>query len=188
MDEDNRTSDTIPDDVDVASSEGNEKVSAQTPNEGADLTSLSLEELNGVLGRQFKTKEGALKSIKDTYAFVGKQKGESGEKEATSSNEEIEALRTELYFTQNPDLNDARPILEALAKANGQSVQEAAQTELFQQTLSKIKGADQEKATVMEGNRRFVPGEDQQKEFADAVGNKEKMATYVLKNYLSQDK
>lgn len=185
MEEDNRPSDAVPVDSDVRSTEGDEKVSANPDNEGADA--LSLEELNATLGRQFKTKEGALKAIKDTYAFVGKSKEEKkSEQTAVTSNDEIESLKTELFFTQNPDFKDARPILEALAKANGQSIQAAAESDAGKDVLSKFAefGKHQEKETVMEGNRRFSVGEDQQKEFTDAVGNREKMAQYVLKHYL----
>jgi hypothetical protein len=175
MEEDTRPSDTVPEASDVKASEGGEKVSAESQ-VGAD--NLSLQELNSALNRTFKDRETALKSIKDTYAFVGK-------KSETVAQPEIQELRNELFFTKNPDLEGARPILEALAKANGQSLQDAAQSDVFKDTLSKIKGFDetQSKKTVMESSAR-IPSPNVEKEFSDAVGSKEKMASYVLKNYL----
>jgi hypothetical protein len=177
MEEDTRPSETVPEGSDVKPAEGDEKVSVESQ-VGAD--NLSLEELNSALGRSFKTKDGAIKAIKDTYSYVGKAKEPP---QATAlANSEIQELRNELFFTQQPDYKDARPILEALAKANGQTIQEAAESQLFKDTFSKIKGFDesQSKKTVMETSGR-IPAPDTAKEFSDALGNKEKSADLVLK-------
>lgn len=184
MEEDNRPSDTIPAGSDVKPAEGDEKVSGD-PQAGEAEPALSLADLNAALGRQYKTVEDAVKGVKETYDFVGKEK--KVEEASASSNEEIEALKTDLFFTQNPDLEETRPLLEALAKANGQTIREAAQSDVFQGTLKKFQGAAEAKEgnTVMEGGRRFDGGDsDVQKEFTEAVGNREKMAAYVLKNVL----
>jgi len=192
MEEDNRPSDTVPADSDVKPAEGDEKVSDESQPGESDIASLSLEELKGTLGREFKSKEDALKSIKDTYAFVGKKQEAAPEqsKEEPSARDEIDNLKQELFFTQRPELKDARPILDALAKANGQSLQEAAESDVFKETFSKIKGFDesQEKRTVMDGARRFDGGaEDTQKEFSNAIGDKEKMAEFTIKHFLNKE-
>lgn len=187
MEEDNRHSDTVPEGSDVKPAEGGEKVSADSNDQGqAAIAALTLEELNGALKREFKSKEDALKAIKETYSFVGKK---SVEPEKAQTSDEIRALRDELYFTKHPEYEVARPILEALAKANGQSLEETAESDVFRTTYSKIKESDesQSKATVMEGGRRFPEvSEDKQREFSEAVGDKEKMASYVLKHYLEK--
>lgn len=41
--------------------------------EGADTSRISLEELNETLGRDYKDVETALKSVKETYTFIGKR-------------------------------------------------------------------------------------------------------------------
>lgn len=185
MEEDTRPSDTVPEASDVKAPEGGEKVSAESSQGEADVSSLSLEELNQALGRSFKTKDGAIKAIKDTYSFVGKTKEPAVEKATALANSEIQELRNELYFTQNPDLKEARPLLEKLAKAEGQTIQEVADSQFFKETFSKMKGFDesQSKKTVMESSAR-IPSPDTAKEFSEAIGNKEKMASYVLKNFV----
>jgi len=173
------TPDTLPVGADVTPSDGEGTV---TP-----PVSLTLEELNLALGKKFDSKESAVKSIKDTFAYVGKKK-EDVEKEVVKEvpssvdSERIAQLETELFFQTNNELKDARPILEAFAKANGQSLKEAAESEVFKSTLTKLKG--EEKPTVMDTSRRFSGDDDSRKEFQEAIGSKEKMATYVLKNYL----
>lgn len=55
------TLDTLTDGADVTPTAG----------EGADNASISLEEIKSILGKEFKDKDTALKSIKDTYKYVG---------------------------------------------------------------------------------------------------------------------
>ena len=52
----------------VEASDSNSAESPVTPQSSADLT---LAELNAVLGKNFPTKEAALKSLKDTSSYVG---------------------------------------------------------------------------------------------------------------------
>jgi hypothetical protein len=175
------TPNTLPGDADVTSQGGEGTV---TP-----PVSLTLEELNSALGKKFDSKESAVKSIKDTFAYVGKKKEDVEKevvKEVTNSvdSERIAQLETELFFQSNSELKDARPIIEALAKANGQTLKEAAESKVFQDTFAKLKGA--EKPTVMDAGRRFGDDSDARREFQEALGNKEKMAAYVLKNYINK--
>lgn len=173
----NHTPDTLPGGADVTPQDGEGTV---TP-----PVSLTLDELNTALGKKFDSKESAVKSIKDTFAYVGKKVEtvkEEVAKDVSVDTERIAHLETELFFQSNNELKDARPILEAFAKANGQTLKEAAESQVFKDTLAKLKGA--EKPTVMDAGRRFGGDDDSRKEFTEAVGNKEKMATYVLKNYL----
>jgi hypothetical protein len=164
------------------STDGSEAVSNDSPKKEA-VDAISLKELKDVLGKEFLTKDAALKAVKDTFSYVGKK--ETPKEVTKSSSSEIEELKSELFFTQNPDLKDTRPILEALAMKNSQSLREVAESDYFKDTLTKIKGfaENQEKRTVTEGGRRFDGGsEDTQKEFKEAIGNKEKMASFVLKH------
>jgi hypothetical protein len=61
MSTDVNTPDTSPEGVDVAPADG----------KGADNASMSLEDINSLLGKDFKDIETAKKSIKDTQNFVG---------------------------------------------------------------------------------------------------------------------
>lgn len=149
-------------------------VGAETLTEG-----LTLEELNTALGKKFTSKEGALKAMKDTFAFVGKKT------EPTTGKEEIQKLRTDMFFMQNAEYSQARPILEALSKANNISLEEASNLEVFKDTFAKIKSATADtKPTVMPTTGHSVPPSDYGRRVNEARGNKERMADLVIEKFM----
>jgi hypothetical protein len=139
--------------------------------------SLTLEELNEHLGKKFKTKEGALKALKDTFSYVGTAKKDS------TPNSEVQELKTQMFFLQNPDYaNELRPVLEAISKANNISLEEAAKTEVFTTTAERFKGAQPQKNTVMPSSSRMAVPETA-KRIQDARGNVSELAKIVNERF-----
>ena len=133
MSEEVITPDTLPDGADVTPSSG----------EGADDAAISLEEIASVLGKEFKNKETALKSIKDTFNFVGatgqvKAKlDEAKAKLGTDDKGVLSALSKlmenpnpsenfvsrdqymeDMFFKDNPNLSELREPLRAMKTAS----------------------------------------------------------------------
>lgn len=171
MDEENLTPDTLPEVADVTTPDG-EQGTVDTV-----VETLTLEELNEHLGKRFKTKEGALKSLKDTYSFVGKPK------EATST-EDVQSLKTEMFFLKNPDYaGKMKPVLETFAKANGISLEEASQLKDFKETHEAYKLLENQKTTVMPSSARQAVPKDRDTRVANARGDATEMAKIVLEGF-----
>jgi hypothetical protein len=153
---------------------GAPQLSATTP-EGtvgsvaAPASTITLEELNTLTGKQFPTKEAALKSIKDTASYVG-MKVEDVEKrvlaKAQESNKtdalalELETMRKERFFDKNPQYADenTRKIIERLG---GNPVDVVASPE-FKSVFEKVQGYDetQKLKTVLDSNPRLASSRD----------------------------
>lgn len=107
---------------------------AEAPTAPEDTTGtegFSLDELNAVLGKNFETKDAALKSIKDTQSFVGK-KSEDVEKELKDKGYlSREDLENELFFRDNPDHADNKALLEALAAKEGTTLKAASESDAY---------------------------------------------------------
>src|SRR5438105_10215182 len=81
-----------------------------TPGDGSgadsqNVESLTLDELNQVLGKNFPSKEAALKSVKDTYSYVGsvgqlKQRITTLEGQGNPAAEEVSQLKTRVAETE----------------------------------------------------------------------------------------
>lgn len=173
--ENDLTPETLPEEVNVASAGGE----TGTVEAGKTAENLTLEELNTTLGKNFTTKEGALKAMKDTFAYVGKKS------EPMTSKEELQKLRTDMFFMQNNEYQQARPILEALSKANNISLEEASNMDVFKDTFAKIKSASEDtKPTVMPTTGHSIPPSDYGKRIQEARGNKEKMTDLVIEKFM----
>jgi hypothetical protein len=78
---------------------------------GADQTgSISLDQLSEVLGKDFKDVDGALKSIKDTYGYVGSQ---------AQYTEKIGALAASLGTDEAGVLSTIETLMEEINNGNG---------------------------------------------------------------------
>ncbi len=83
---------------------------------------LTLEEMNATLGSTFKDVESAKKALKDTFAYVGKRREDiAQEVKATiaqpadsASKADIQALRNELFYSQNPQLKPYQSMLNSM--------------------------------------------------------------------------
>jgi hypothetical protein len=123
---------------------------------GAD--SLSLKELNTMLGKNFSDKDTALKAVKETFSYVGK-KTEINEDDLKAkgfvSRTEFEK---ELFYRDNPDHVKNQDVLEALAKSKGVSLREASQTESYKKLFEGATNYEKSQSlkSVLESNPRLV--------------------------------
>lgn len=111
---------------------------------GADKDAISLAELNSILGKDYKDRDTALRSVKETYSFVGKRDdhaklvkeavqrtGLSEDKvlerltnlmtEQTPSNDNFitkDQYLEDMFFSKNPDLNAVKDIIKPLKNAS----------------------------------------------------------------------
>lgn len=133
---------------------------------GADT--LSLAELNQFLGKDFKDKETALKSLKDTQSFVGKRSedieaevraklaqgnGSGNAAEAPASKSEVRSLRNDLFFRDNPQYAPHRALIEKL----GEDPAEVVGSQEFKDVFEKVKVADEveSKKSVVHSSSRL---------------------------------
>lgn len=191
MDEINNQ-ETLADGVDVASADGG----------GNDSEVVKLKDLlSEALGRQFPTDEAALKSVKDTQAYVGKvgkvkplieqlEAKYGGEakvlemlKNMTESNPQETAKQTDSnfvskqqyetdnYFSQHPELQPYREMLEALGAKNGKTMAEAAELPAFKGVFEKAKNYDdqQKSKSVLHTNPRIGQVTDKLSKAREAI-------------------
>ena len=128
------------------------------------VDALSLEELNSALGKTYPSKDAALKSLKDTFSFVGRRKEDivsevsRQQSEAlTKANEVVEKvtrLERELWYRDNPDYSSYRGLIEKM----GGSPSEVVNTNEFKEVFTKAKGFDenQKLRTVLESSPRVA--------------------------------
>ena len=128
---------------------------------------LTLSELNATLGKNFPTKEAALKSFKDTYSYVGK-KVDDIKREVMSDVKNDERLnqlanelaeeRKERFYDRNPNYASLRSVIEKM----GTSPAEVVNSAEFKEIYEKISGYDesQKLRTVLESNPRLSSSRD----------------------------
>lgn len=130
MDPDNITPGTLPQDG------GDGAVGAVVDAQGTPATpagdnAFTLDEINSFLGKNFQSKETALKALKDTQSYVGK-KTDDFEKELKERGYLSRAdLENELFFRDNPAHANNKDLLEAIALKNGTSLKDAAGSESY---------------------------------------------------------
>ena len=146
---------------------------------GADVTSsLSLDELNTYLGKNFKDKDTALKSLKDTYRYVGNPTVDALAQKIGADPERVtEALKTlingqegvvtqaqlqeERFFDKNPHLEELRPVLTRLRSsdptAKSMSWDEFVKSPTAATLVEKVTGYNeiQGKKSILESNPRL---------------------------------
>ena len=153
MSEENINSEALPEAGDVAAADGGESVEQAN----------ALELLNKTLGKDFKDLDTALKSVKDTYNYVGKAGQERKELEAkieetkASSDpavlEQLKALQDDLFYSKNPQFEDYRDVISSM----GKSPAEVVQTDTFKKIFEKASGYDQlnAKKSVLQSNPKL---------------------------------
>ena len=141
------TPESLPDGADVTSS----------GDEGAVDSGISLEQLNKHLGKEFKDVDTALKSLKDTFSYVGKKKEDIVKEVAETPNGDFvsrgEYERKEFY-RDNPEYKDMSNFIESMAIANGVSREEVIKDESFSSMFEQVKGyrETQQKKSVLHSN------------------------------------
>lgn len=155
---------------------------------------LSLSEINEITGMSYKDKETALKSIKDMKSQAGKAADLEGKIKAaqaapSTSNDELATLKEklnqtqlEVFYSNNPQYRANKELLETIAKANGMTAQEAAETDLFKNTVAK----EPEKRTVAQPSSKIAPSGDKPFNAADHSGDADALARFVAQTYLTK--
>lgn len=137
---------------------------------------LTLTELNTLLGKDFKDKATALKSVKDTFSYVGKRK-EDIMKEVSGSTDqvskELKEIKENMFFDKNPDYNPYRALMAKM----GSNPEEVANSTEFKGIFEKAKGFDenQKLRSVLVSNPRIAASKDNLTKAREAMqsGNQE---------------
>jgi hypothetical protein len=170
MEEEDITLETLPDELELGLADGGEAVSNVSE-------SISLKELKEVLGKDFKDKESALKSVKDTYRFVGKPKETPKVDESKFISKE--QYEQDMFYSKNGsfDKPEFRSIIDSIAKAKGISHRDVVELPEFKSIHEKVKGYDENQGlkTVLSTNPRLVASKDKLTQANEALraGKKE---------------
>lgn len=155
--EDDNTLDALADEPQLSPAAADGAVS----NEPKPENDMTLTELNTLLGKDFKDKATALKSVKDTYSYVGKRK-EDIIKEVGGSNEdtakEIKEIKENLFFKDNPQFQPYRNVMARM----GSNPAEVAELPEFKDIFTKASGYDndQKLKSVLQSNPRLAQTKD----------------------------
>ena len=128
-----------------------------SPTEGG-ADSMSLQELNSVLGKNFTDKATALKAVKDTFNFVGKKVDISEDDLKAKGFVSKAEFEKELFYRDNPEHSKNQEILESLAKAKGISLREAAQSDSYKKLFEGATNYEKSQSlkSVLESNPRLA--------------------------------
>lgn len=188
MDTNNITGNPDPGAPQLSTSGGEPAVGGQNPQEPV----IKLSELKNVLGKDFKDKESALKSLKDTQSYVGQvgQLKQDNEKyksggaapdaagEIAALNAKIEAIQEDTFFDRNEQFRSIRPIVKTFAKANGKTLSETVELPDIKELVTKVSGFDksQNMRTVLESNPRLASSQDKIAKAQTLAGSRSRKA------------
>lgn len=119
---------------------GNEFVSSDGNGSVADSSeSLTLAEINSLVGRNYKDKATALKSLKETYSAVGKvgklepqiEKLKTQLADKDSALGEIKQIKEQLFYTQNPQYAPYKETISAMGGNPAEVVEKDAFKKIF---------------------------------------------------------
>lgn len=138
-------SESIPEPVDVAGAEGQEKV--ETVASPSDV----LNKINAATGRNYADLDTALRAVGDTYKYVGQPKPEVSASPEVESR--IRSMEEELFYSQNPEYRDYRGVIAKM----GQSPSEVVASEEFKTIFAKAKGYDESQSvkSVLHSNPKL---------------------------------
>lgn len=167
MNEEHPTTDIQPD-AESTPAAGGSEAGSPTVASSEDGGSLTLAEINQLLGKQYKDKETALKSLKDMSSQAGKVSDLQGRKEeADTLKERLEALELDNFFARNPEHESNREILEALALKYKTTVPKAVELDAYQEFAKRVEKKEK-RTTVMDSKNRQQSSNDRQKALEDA--------------------
>lgn len=164
-----------------------ETVSAVSQN---TADALSLNELNAFLGKNFTSKESALKSLKDTQSYVGKKTEDITPKIDPNQFISREQYDTDMFYSRNAEYAtpEVREVIDAMAKAKGLSPKDVIASDTFKAVFSKVKGYDESQSlkSVLETNPRLASTRDSFSKGADYLnaGNKDAGESLITKAVL----
>lgn len=150
---------------DVVPTDGQGAVPQDDPN---NSSAVSLRELvKQATGKDFPSDEAALKSIKDTFSYVGKAGQVEKELERIkaggdkSNSAEVEKLRQDFdesqFYSENPDLKSHKDIISTYAKAKALPLAEVVKLDEVKKVIAKVKGFEEieNSKSVLQSNPRL---------------------------------
>lgn len=150
--------------------------SAEAPVGEPAATSVSIKDvLAQRLGKTFPTDEAALKSVEDTFAYVGKQKSQPAvdPSQFVSRSEFEEAT----FFAAHPELNAYKPLISSVGKAAGKPLAEVIEMPDVKSVIEKARAHDEyeQSKSVLQTNPRLgqITDKMSQAREAAAAGNSE---------------
>ncbi len=128
------------------------------------------------MGKNFTSKDAALKAFKDTFSFVGKRQEDIKREvmaEVSTGNQtnelakQLEQIRKDMFYKDNPQIAPYRAVIEKIG-GNPSDVVNAPE---FKEILSKAQGYDesQKLRTVLESNPRIVSSKTKLDQARDMV-------------------
>lgn len=169
MEEEYITDQTIPEEVDVASPDGqaaDSNLSQEMPQDA-----ITLEEIEQVLGKKFPNKETALKSWKDTYSYVGKKSEPAPAPVQQSADNFVskEQYEEDMWFAAHPDVADQKTLVRALKKETGKTLDEVLELPELKPLLEAKKAQAENSKSVIHGNSRIANTADYQTDLEQAI-------------------
>lgn len=174
------TEETQVDDSQLKSATGDEAVTQPE--------ALTLAEINEITGMSYKSKEAALKSIKDMKSMAGKAADLSGKTvDIASLQTEIENLKEREFLARNPQVETNLEVLKLIAKGAGVSLQEAAELPQFKSLTEAKAGEPVTKRTIASSNNRTVQStNDQAFNAEEHAGDATKMGEFVVNQFFKK--
>ena len=118
------------------------------PGTPKDVSGMSLEDINTLTGRNYKTLEDARKGVQETYKFVGKGTQESPDGTPPDGFVSREEFDTTNFYRDNPDHAKNRTLIDTMVKAsrqdgNPKTPQQVVETEEYKSLAGKLKVSDE---------------------------------------------
>lgn len=177
---DNNPSEAVPEEPGTSSPEGEENVTPSAEEKsGADAgqaKGMTLDEINTMTGRNYKTLEDAQKGIKETYNYVG----EAGKKTDAAVDPDKFMTREEFqakeFFRDNPEHAKNKDLINELSKSQGLPPDKVVETELYKSTAARLSVADKVEDTrsTITSNPRLGIVKDTAQKASDAMEAAEK--------------
>lgn len=177
----NLTEETQVDDSQLKSATGDEAVT--TPE------SLTLTEINEITGMSYKTKEAALKSIKDMKSMAGKAADLSGKSDDIAIlKAQVEDLTEREFIARNPQVETNLEVLKLMAKGAGVTLQEAAELPQFKTLMESKTGIETvTKRTIAGSNNRVAqPAGTEVFNPQEHAGDAAKMGEFVVNKFFKK--
>lgn len=141
---------------------------------------VSLKEINEYLGKNYKDKGSALKSLKDTFSFVGKKVEKSAEVESSDVKSKsggddfarrIKEMKEQLFYSENPDYKPYKGLISKM----GENPADVVGLPEFKDVFDKASSFDknQTKKNVLESNPRIGVVRNKLKEATEAAGGRD---------------
>lgn len=186
MEDNNKPSETQDDGTQLMSPSVEENVSVNIANEQPSPV-LSLEQLNSLLGKNFKDIETAQKSIKELNSYVGKKKEDievETKKQFEATARELAEIKKNMFYDKNPDYKEYRSLIEKI----GSNPEDVVRSPEFKLVYEKAANYDKSQnfKTVLESNSRVTQTRETFKKADElmAAGKKDQAQDLVVNEIL----